>query len=561
MKRDCSRGVAGRVVARAQKIARRTAYHPAEIDIGRGFLMNLVRIVALVVFVNAFVAVAVAQTPIGTQLSYQGRLDSNGLPADGVFDMRFRLYSSATSGTQVGPTVCRDQVVVADGLFTVPLDFGQQFTGDARFIEISVREDATSGNCSTGLFTVLGPRQPITPTPYALMAVGPWTKATDGSLSYAAGDIGVGVTSPQARLHVVGASAGGNSLDVNGKLVVNDAGEFVGVNRPEATFIGEYFGVRAPITDGLGGMMLHVDSSNASGFYGYYNGTSLALTYMDGFTGDWRVLVGDGDKMVITQTGLVGIGSPNPGSVLEVLGDGTSTGVVTAAQLSGDANGGAVYGLSTVANANGVIGQVDSGSQAAAIWGIANAGWAAWLQGNVRVTGTLTKGGGSFQIDHPLDPDNKYLFHSFVESPDMKNIYDGVVETDDRGYARIEMPAWFEKINRDFRYQLTVIDVADADEFILAKIVRELSDNKFTIRTSRPNVRVSWQVTGIRCDAFANAHRIQVEVDKPPAERGLFLYPAEIGQPAERGVDNQRRKQLRPPTQSTSTRGACLEPK
>lgn len=504
---------------------------------------------------------AFAQTPIGTTLTYQGRLDADGLPADGSFDMRFRLYSAPTSGTQVGATVCRDQVVVQDGLFTVSLDFGPQFTGDARYLEISVRADDEFGNCSSGVFTVLGPRQAITPAPYALMSVGPWTKATDGSLSYAPGNVAVGAATPQARLHIVGAAANGKAFDVNGKLVVNDAGEFVGVNRPEAIFVGEYFGVRAPITDGLGGMMLHVDSSNASGFYGYYNGTSLALTYMDGFTGDWRVLVGDSDKLTITQAGLVGIGSQNPGSVLEVLGDGTSTGVVTAAQFTGDANGGAVYGVSEVANANGVIGQVDSGSQAAALWGIANQGYAAWLSGNVRVTGTLSKGGGSFQIDHPLDPENKYLLHSFVESPDMKNVYDGVTLTDERGYVTIELPNWFQAVNRDFRYQLTVIDTTDDDEFVQAKVVREITGNVFTIRTSRPAARVSWQVTGIRCDAFANAHRIPVELDKPAAERGLFLYPAEAGRPAEAGIDYQRRATLRRPTTPTPQKTECLLPK
>ena len=144
----------------------------------------------------------------------------------------------------------------------------------------------------------------------------------------------------------------------------------------------------------------------------------------------------------------------------------------------------------------------------------------------VNVVGTLSKGGGSFKIDHPLDPANKYLYHSFVESPDMKNIYDGTITTDSAGLATVTLPDWFEALNRDFRYQLTVIG-----QFAQAIVASEISSNQFGIRTDKPNVKVSWQVTGIRQDAFANANRIPVEVEKDPADRGRYLYPEAIGAP------------------------------
>jgi hypothetical protein len=160
--------------------------------------------------------------------------------------------------------------------------------------------------------------------------------------------------------------------------------------------------------------------------------------------------------------------------------------------------------------------------------------------GHVHITGTLSKGSGSFKIDHPLDPENKYLYHSFVESPDMMNVYNGMVTTDGDGYATVELPDWFEALNRDFRYQLTVVDEADSAGFVQAKVVRKVADNRFTLRTSAPRVEVSWQVTGIRHDALAEKHRIPVEEDKPDAERGKYLYPVEHGQPAEKGVDWER---------------------
>jgi len=92
--------------------------------------------------------------------------------------------------------------------------------------------------------------------------------------------------------------------------------------------------------------------------------------------------------------------------------------------------------------------------------------------------------------------------------------------TDERGEAVVTMPAWFEALNRDFRYQLTVIG-----QFAQAIIATEMKDNRFAIKTDKPNVKVSWQVTGIRHDAYANAHRIPVEEDKPASERGSYLFP------------------------------------
>ena len=144
-----------------------------------------------------------------------------------------------------------------------------------------------------------------------------------------------------------------------------------------------------------------------------------------------------------------------------------------------------------------------------------------YVDGNLQVSGTLSKGGGSFKIDHPLDPANQYLYHSFVESPDMKNVYDGVAVLDANGEATVAMPAWFDALNRDFRYQLTPIGAAAPDLHVSA----EMSGNQFSIAGGAPGLKVSWQVTGIRQDPFANAYRIPVEQDKPEGEKGTYLYP------------------------------------
>jgi hypothetical protein len=169
----------------------------------------------------------------------------------------------------------------------------------------------------------------------------------------------------------------------------------------------------------------------------------------------------------------------------------------------------------------------------------ATVGLAGRFIGSVEVTGNLSKGGGSFKIDHPLDPENKYLYHSFVESPDMKNIYDGNVTTDGRGEAVVRLPDWFQALNRDFRYQLTVVGT-----FAQAIVGEKIARNRFLIRTDQPNVEVSWQVTGIRKDAYANLHRVQVEVEKPAEERGYLLHPEAFAQPAERGIAALRARSM-----------------
>lgn len=146
------------------------------------------------------------------------------------------------------------------------------------------------------------------------------------------------------------------------------------------------------------------------------------------------------------------------------------------------------------------------------------------FQGNVQIDGRLGFGGGSFRIDHPLDPANKYLSHSFVQSPDMTNIYSGNVTTNAKGEAVVELPDWFEGLNENFHYHLTVMG-----KFAHAMVGKEIAHNQFTILTDEPGVKVSWEVEGVRHDAWANAHRIPVEENKNAEEQGKYLHPELYG--------------------------------
>lgn len=190
------------------------------------------------------------------------------------------------------------------------------------------------------------------------------------------------------------------------------------------------------------------------------------------------------------------------------------------------------------ANSHGGDGIVASGG--------APDGFAGFFEGLVETTGSLrvgqnlsVQGTKNFKIDHPLDPENRYLLHAAIESSEVLNIYSGNVTTDENSKAVITLPDWFEAINRDFRYQLTVVGT-----FAQAIVAEKIKGNRFSIKTNSPNVEVSWQVTGVRSDAVMLIHPFKAEEGKPDGERGTYLSPDAYGQPTERGVEWARHPEM-----------------
>jgi trimeric autotransporter adhesin len=160
-------------------------------------------------------------------------------------------------------------------------------------------------------------------------------------------------------------------------------------------------------------------------------------------------------------------------------------------------------------------------------------GYAGNFQGDINVTGAVFAGTKDFRIDHPLDPANKYLVHASVESSEMKNIYDGIAVLDANGQADITLPKWFEAVNGDFRYQLTAIGRPSPSLYI----AQEIADSRFQIGGGTPGTKVSWQVTGVRKDAYAKAYPLVVEQEKRPRERGYYIHPELYGAPQERSME------------------------
>lgn len=153
--------------------------------------------------------------------------------------------------------------------------------------------------------------------------------------------------------------------------------------------------------------------------------------------------------------------------------------------------------------------------------------------GKVWVLGAFTAvGAKAFTMDHPLDPENKFLAHAAAESNEVINFYSGNVVTDANGKATVKLPDYFESINKDFRYQLTVIGV-----FAQAIISKEESNNSFEIATNLPNVKVSWEVKGVRNDAYMQKHPFVVEEEKPADQKGKYIDPTSHNLPLSRGIN------------------------
>ena len=320
-------------------------------------------------------------------------------------------------------------------------------------------------------------------------------------------------------------------------------------------------GVRGSSTAGIGVQGVSENNygvrASATSYYalGAFTQTGFSAIYAEG-TGV------DSLGLFATGTGSNGTGvrgtSPNIGTAgfgrTGVLGDSSAAngfGVSGINRAGGSGVTWGVYGQTTSTGGYGVEGYNPNGIGVRGNGGIL----AGQFIGNVQVQGTLSKSAGSFQIDHPLDPANKYLYHSFVESPDMKNIYDGVATLDARGEAWVEMPRYFEALNREFRYQLTALDAPAPSRHVAKRI----DGNRFKLAGGAPLQQVSWQVTGTRKDVYAESHRIEVEVDKPESQRGKYLHPALLGKSASLSVTPMTALVEAAPTRDKQPRNALRD--
>jgi hypothetical protein len=202
------------------------------------------------------------------------------------------------------------------------------------------------------------------------------------------------------------------------------------------------------------------------------------------------------------------------GGSVGVFGDGVTHGVYGNGGNTGVRGTGATYG----------------------VLGTSVGGHAGYFIGNVHVSNVLTKASGSFLIDHPQDPANRLLEHSFVEAPEMLNVYRGTVTLDSRGRATVRLPRYFRALNGDYGYQLTAIG-APAPSLHVARKIERLS---FAIAGGAPGQEVCWIVTGARHDAWAKAHPLKVDRMKRRVDRGRYLNPEVFGKPTSAAMHRVR---------------------
>ncbi|MCZ7558574.1 MAG: hypothetical protein M5R41_19475 [Bacteroidia bacterium] len=162
------------------------------------------------------------------------------------------------------------------------------------------------------------------------------------------------------------------------------------------------------------------------------------------------------------------------------------------------------------------------------------------VQGNLDVTGSIVGASKSFLIDHPRNPTEQYLKHVAIEGEEMLTLYSGNVMLDAQGEATVQLPEYFEDINTDIRYQLTCIG-GWAQVYIAEKV----RNNRFRIAGGTPGLEVSWQLSGVRQDAWARKNPLIPVMDKPASERGSYLHPEAWDQPESRGIGYEENERIR----------------
>jgi hypothetical protein len=454
-------------------------------------------------------------------INYQGRLTnaSGEAVADGDYLIKFKIYGSLI-GTDSLWSSGFQTVTVTGGLFTYQLGTGISLpnglfkTDTLRYLGITVGTEAE-----------ISPRSRLVSSAYAFKAI----VADTALVANVANDVAAGIITNSD----ISASAAIAAIKISGTAATLTNNQAFGGDN---AFGGNvYFGDSTMTVNNEG---ITMGSSIAPLGYDFVN---IRHSYN---TTEWR----DGIDLSVANLNssgrLYGIAST---SAYRTAG---SAGVAYGLFGSGISDAGSRYGVMgtaftysavTTAGSYGVYGAASYGAAAYGIYGTASSAtsnYAGYFSGNVVVTGSLNKGGGAFKIDHPLDPENKYLQHSFVESPDMMNIYNGNAILNEKGEAEIELPEWFGALNRDFRYQLTAVGAPGPNLYIAQKVI----ENKFMVAGGTAGMEVSWQVTGIRKDKWAEANRIQVEVDKKADEKGKYIHPEVYNLPLERSIDYENLK-------------------
>jgi len=336
---------------------------------------------------------------------------------------------------------------------------------------------------------------------------------------YSSGRVGIGEANPSFPLHVV------SNVSTNSVRVQN-----TNASTTQPTFEVQHAGTAGAAISG---------TSSATGAS---TGVAvLGTTAGQSGTGVWGVA----SATTGSAYGVFGQTSSDQGTGMYARNLATTGEASALVAVTNAANGNGIWGYCNTSTGNGVgvYGSTQSTAGGRGVFGAAyNAtgtsygvvgaagaseqSWGVYSIGPMGATGTK-----SFQIDHPLDPANKFLTHYCSEGPEPINMYRGTVTLDASGQGEVELPGYFETLNRDFHYQLTPVGAA-----AVVFVSQEIKGNRFRIAGGQPNMKVCWTVTGVRNDAFVQAYPTRDEQEKPAALRGKYLHPEFFGESADKAI-------------------------
>ncbi|MCF8403896.1 MAG: hypothetical protein K9H58_08125 [Bacteroidales bacterium] len=366
---------------------------------------------------------------------------------------------------------------------------------------------------------------------------GGWAGFFNGD-TYVAGNLGLGVWSPSNRLEVSGsvligdAIFGGIKMRTDGTMVdIESLGDDLAINYQTGrnTVLNVTSG-EVGIGTSTPNAKLHVNDRIRIGEDPSYSTVYGELIHEGGGTGfkinahagggswaDMYLQTNGTTKLFIESSGKVGIGTESPIRKLQVNSEGSLDAIQG---WSPDGTG--VYAVS--ASSYGIFGQSSSY-------------YAGYFSGPVNVTGSLSKGSGSFVIDHPLDPENKLLRHNFVESPENLLIYRGKVKINSGGETTVDMPEYFKALTKEDEASIHLTCIGKP--FLTgAEWTRDFSG---IIIYGEPNREVFWEVLADRDDPVIHELGRPVEEEKGGekslCEKGKLLYPEAYGYPESMGRD------------------------
>ncbi|GAB4553433.1 MAG: hypothetical protein Tsb0013_15860 [Phycisphaerales bacterium] len=517
-----------------------------------------------------------AAAPQGSSFTYQGLLSQSGMNVSDPTDLRFTLWDASAGGAVVGTPIVQT-VTPDDGVFSVDLDFGLVpfTTGEARWLEI---EASPAG---MGVYESLG-RTPLSATTYSLSTrgidvtpdnlvlfnglglrtnmttfggafniydfapdsdgqllgefvgngagpqlrftgvassfvdigqddLGSFVVQTDDTLRFAVaqdGNVGIGTDVPLTQLHLdsVGFLYDTDAIASNTNFTITNTDPIIDLIGNDTGSVGA--GLNFKEVDASTGLLgqnwsfIVTTPGSGSGFE-LRNGTNPAA-------------FSNATVMSFKPSGFVGVNTSNPASQLDVRFDSAaSNGVEVTASGTNPAIG--LHAI--VENGTGVRGEATgAGGANYGVYGLSSSpsGWGVFSAGRLGAAGTK-----SFCIDHPLAPEDWYLMHYSMEAPEPLNRYSGNVILDANGVGLVQLPDYFGAINTDFRYTLTAIGAPAPN----LHIAREVEGNVFAIAGGQPGMKVSWEVTARRNDAFVRQMGAPVEVQKAQQDRGRYLMP------------------------------------